>query len=68
MKIIIIILNRLASFMDYLLLKLSNLFAVVERSQSHGNVRQSESAAPATLTGQRPQSAKIQETPFSIRQ
>lgn len=48
------------------MLKLSNLFVVVERSQNHGNVSQSESAASATLTSQQPQSAKKQETPFTM--
>jgi hypothetical protein len=51
----------------------SNLFIVVERSQSDANVNVSQSepaaaaaAAAATLTGPRPQPAKIQQTPFSM--
>jgi len=44
----------------------SNLFIVVECSQSDANVSQSEPAAAATLTGQRLQSAKKQKTPFTI--
>ena len=52
---------------------MSNLFIVVERSQSDANVNVSQSepaaaaaAAAATLTGPRPQPAKIQQTPFSM--
>ena len=52
---------------------MSNLFLVVERSQSDANVNVSQSesaaaaaAAAATLTGPRPQPAKIQQTPFSM--
>ena len=53
---------------------MSNLFIVVERSQSDANVNVSQSepaaaaaaAAAATLTGPRPKPAKIQQTPFSM--
>lgn len=53
---------------------MSNLFIVVERSQSEANVSQSEPAAAATLTSQRPQPAesflqpakKQRDTPFTV--
>ena len=61
-----LILNRLAKVIDYQLLKLSNLFIVVESPQSDANVSQSEPAA-ATLASQRPQpSEKQRDTPFTL--